>query len=78
MCAVLSMLNERKGLFSWSLQSRERKERININTLEIKVKGMGELEACLHRMGQLLQKTNSKQRWVREKGANSGDKEEPF
>lgn len=60
-CAVLSMLNE-------SLQSSERKERININTLEIKVKGMGELGACLHRMGQLLQKTNSKQRWVREKG----------
>lgn len=76
--AVLSMLNERKGIFSWSLHSSERKERIVMKAVKTKMKRIRDMEAGLRRMGQLLQKTNSEQRWVGEKGGNNGDKEEPF
>lgn len=61
--AVLGVLKE-KSHFSWSLHSDERKERIHMDRMKTKVKGRGEMKAEAHRMQQVLQRTNSEQRWV--------------
>lgn len=60
--------DEKKSHFSWTVYSTETEERILLNALKIKVKGKGEMKAEVHGMGQILQKTNSEQRWVAKSG----------